>query len=253
MRFEKKVSMVTGAGSGIGRATALRLAAEGAQVVVFDHHREAAEETARLIKDGGGMARVAAGDVRSSDDLREAVSLAVETYGGLDFLVNSAGVVTMHGLDDLTEEEWDWVVDVNLKGQFLAAKQAAPAIAARGGGAIVNLSTIEAMVVVASGPHCQPHYNASKGGVAMLTKALAHELGPQHIRVNAVAPGPVATTFSGADYTAPEVRQFLAQRMIIARAAEPEEIASVIAFLLSDDARFITGVQIPVDGGWLVH
>src|SRR5881409_165537 len=197
MRFDGRVVLVTGAGSGIGRATSLRLASEGAAVVGFDIRPEAAEETVRLIGEAGGRAVAAEGDVRDRASLERAVALAVETFGGLTDLVNNAGVVTMHGLDELTEERWDFVVDINLKGAFLAAQTAAPAIAASGGGGIVNLSTVESEVVVASGPRCQPHYNASKGGIRMLTKALAHELAPMNIRVNAVAPGPIDTGFSG--------------------------------------------------------
>lgn len=253
MRFQDKGAFVTGGGSGIGRATAFCLAREGAQVLVFDLDRERAEATVREIASNGGRALAAGGDVRSSEDLQNAVRHAEERFGGVHYLVNNAGLVTMHGLDELTEEEWDLVLDVNLKGQFLAAKVTAPVIARSGGGAIVNLSTIESLVVVATGPHCQPHYNASKGGVQMLTKALAHELAPAGIRVNAVAPGPVNTGFSGADLTSAEALAFFKSRMLIPRPAEPEEIARVIAFLLSDDAGFITGVQLPVDGGWLVH
>jgi NAD(P)-dependent dehydrogenase (short-subunit alcohol dehydrogenase family) len=177
----------------------------------------------------------------------------VAEFERVTHLVNNAGVITMTGLDALTEEEWDYVLDVNLKGQFLAAQVVSRAIADAGGGAIVNLSTIESEVVVATGPSCQPHYNASKGGVRMLTKALAHELAPKHIRVNAVAPGPVATGFSGGDLESEAALAFFRTRMLIPRPATPEEIAGVIAFLLSEDASFITGVQLPVDGGWLVH
>ena len=168
-------------------------------------------------------------------------------------VTNNAGLVRMSGFADITEEEWDLVMDVNLKGQFLTAQVVAPVIAAAGGGAIVNLSTVESEVIVASGPHCQPHYNASKGGVRMLTKAMAHELAEKSIRVNAVAPGPVATRFSGADLEAPEAKATFRARMLIPRPAQPEEIAAAITFLLSDDASFITGIQLPVDGGWLVH
>jgi 2-hydroxycyclohexanecarboxyl-CoA dehydrogenase len=253
MRFAGKGVLVTGAGSGIGRATALCLANEGARVGVFDLHADRANQTVRDINAAGGMALPLTGDVRSPSDLSRAVEEIEREFGHLHYLVNNAGLVTMHGLDTLTEADWDLVLDVNLKGQFLAAQAAAPAIARSGGGAIVNLSTIESVVVVASGPHCQPHYNASKGGVQMLTKALAHELASRNIRVNAVAPGPVNTGFSGADLTSPEAMAFFRQRMLIPRPADPQEIARVIAFLLSDDAAFITGIQLPVDGGWLVH
>lgn len=253
MRFNGQVVFVTGAGHGIGRATALRLAGEGAALVCFDRDAESAAESARAIEDRKGPALAVQGDVRCRDDLEQAVELACVSFGKVSHLVNNAGVVTMHGLAELTEEDWDFVVDVNLKGQFLAAQAVAPAIARCGGGAIVNLSTVEAEVVAASGPSCQPHYNASKGGVKMLTKALAHELAGDHIRVNAVAPGPVNTGFSGVDLDSPEARDAFQARMLIPRPAKPEEIAAAIAFLLSDDASFITGIQLPVDGGWLVH
>jgi NAD(P)-dependent dehydrogenase (short-subunit alcohol dehydrogenase family) len=253
MRFSKKGIFVTGAGSGIGRATSLRLASEGAALLCFDRNAQTAEETAVLIRQQGGTAIAAEGDVRDRKSIERAVELALDHFGSLSYLVNNAGLVRMSGFEDITEEEWDFVMDVNLKGQFLTAQVVAPAIATAGGGAIVNLSTVESEVIVASGPHCQPHYNASKGGVRMLTKALAHELADKHIRVNAVAPGPVATGFSGADLEAPEAQATFHARMLIPRPAKPEEIAAAIAFLLSDDASFITGIQLPVDGGWLVH
>lgn len=252
-RFDGSGAFVTGAGSGIGRATSVRLAADGAAVLCLDLNPAGAEETVGQIEAAGGRAVAAAGDVRVRADLQAALAVALERFGSVRYLVNNAGLITMTGLDALTEEEWDLVMDVNLKGMFLASQVVTPAIAEAGGGAVVNLSTVEAEVVAASGPHCQPHYNASKGGVKMLTKALAHELAPLHIRVNAVAPGPIETGFAGIDWSDPAVGEELAGRMLIPRPGKPSEVAAAISFLLSDDASFVTGIQLPIDGGWLVH
>lgn len=253
LRFAGAVAFVTGAGSGIGRATALRLAADGAAVVCMDINPAAVDETVAGIAAARGDGLAVVADVRDRAAVQAALDAALKTFGKVTHLVNNAGIVTMTGLDKLTDEEWDRVVDVNLKGQFICAQIIAPAIAAAGGGAVVNLSTVESEVVAASGPHCQPHYNASKGGVKMLTKALAHELAPMGIRVNAVAPGPVATGFAGIDFDSQDVKEAFARRMLIPRPAQPSEIAAAISFLLSEEASFITGTQLVVDGGWTVH
>lgn len=253
-RHAGKNAFITGAGSGIGRATAQRLAAEGAKVVVTDVNLAAAEETVALITADGGVAFAASVDVRDSGQIEAAAAQAMEDWGALHLLVNNAGVVTKHSFDDLTEEAWDFVFDINLKGQFLVARALAPHIAASGGGAIVNLSTVEAMVVVTSGTTAQPHYNASKGGVPMLTKALAVELAGRNIRVNCVAPGPIATNFFDLEgVTSPEAMEFLGQRLLVKRVGQPDDIASAVSWLLSDEAGWIDGIQLPVDGGWLTR
>ena len=253
-RHEGKVAFITGAGSGIGRATARRLASEGAKVVVTDVALPAAEDTVALITEAGGTAMAASVDVRKADQIAAAAQQAMDAWGALHLLVNNAGVVTKHSFDDLTEEAWDFVFDINLKGQFLVARALAPHIEASGGGAIVNLSTVEALVVVTSGTTAQPHYNASKGGVPMLTKAMAIELAGRNIRVNCVAPGPIATNFFDLEgVTSPEAMEFLGQRLLIKRVGQPEDIASAVSWLLSDEASWIDGIQLPVDGGWLTR
>lgn len=253
-RHADKNAFITGAGSGIGRETALRLASEGARVLVTDVNLEAAEATVALIEAAGGVALAAQVDVRNRAQIAAAVNVATDAWGGLHLLVNNAGVVTNHSFADLTEDAWDFVLDINLKGQWLVAQEVAPAIAESGGGAIVNLSTIEALVVVTSGATAQPHYNASKGGVPMLTKALAVELAEKNIRVNCVAPGPIATDFF--DYegvTSPEAFEFMKTRLLVPRIGLPSDIASAVSWLLSDEASFIDGIQLPVDGGWLTR
>ncbi len=248
---EGKVALITGAGSGIGRGIALQLAADGASVSCVDLRLEGAEETVAMVAAAGGTAIACVADVRSREQIQAAVDRTVAELGGLDLLVNNAGLVTMTCLEDLTDEEWDLVVDVNLKGQFITAQIAARVMPS--GGAMVNLATVESEVVVSSSGNCQPHYNASKGGVTMLTKALAVELASKGIRVNAVAPGGINTRFTGGSIDTPEAMEFMKHRLLVPRVGEPEDIAHAVSFLLSDKASYIDGVQLPIDGGWLTR
>ena len=244
-------TVITGGVSGIGRATALRLSAEGAAISIFDIDTVAAAETVSTIVDNGGRAVAFEVDVRKRAAIVAALDGAVAEFGAINAVVNNAGLVTMSGLDDLTEDEWDLVLDVNLKGMWLVTQEAARRM---DGGAIVNLASVEAEVVVSSGGSAQVHYNASKGGVKMLTKALAVELAGKSIRVNAVAPGPIATDFvSLAGVTSDEAMDYMSSRLLVPRVGQPEDVAAAISFLLSDDASWITGVQLPVDGGWLTR
>jgi glucose 1-dehydrogenase/3-oxoacyl-[acyl-carrier protein] reductase len=249
-----RVAFVTGAGSGIGRAIAMRLAGERASVVVADVRLDAAAETASMIEARGTRVLAIELDVRDPAQAATAREGALEAFGAVHYLVNNAGLVRMSPLDDLDEDEWDLVLDTNLKGMYVVTRAIAPTIGHAGGGAIVNMSTIESEVVVSSVGHPQVHYNASKGGVKMLTKALAVELSHRRIRVNAVAPGPIATSFiPGGDLRSPEAWAFMSQRLLVERVGEPEDVAAAVSFLLSDEASFITGAQLPVDGGWLTR
>ncbi len=249
-----QVVFITGGGSGIGRATGLRLADEGAGVVVADIDADGAAETVRLITAAGGQALAVMCDVRDRASIAAARDTALERFSKITYLVNNAGLVTMESLDELTEESWDLVVDVNLKGVWLVTQELNGAMADAGGGAIVNLASIESSVVVSSQGFCQVHYNASKGGIPNLTKALAVELGPRKIRVNAVAPGPIATDFVSLEgVTSDEAMEYMKQRLVVPRVGLPTDVAAAISFLLSSDASWITGTQIVVDGGWLTR
>ncbi|GAA3877091.1 SDR family oxidoreductase [Leifsonia kafniensis] len=253
-RHADKNAFITGAGSGIGRETALRLASEGARVLVTDVNLASADATVALIEAAGGVALSAQVDVRDRAQIAAAVQKAKDAWGSLHLLVNNAGVVTTHSFADLTEDAWDFVVDINLKGQWLVAQEVTKLIAESGGGAVVNLSTVEALVVVTSGTTAQPHYNASKGGVPMLTKALAVELAEKNIRVNCVAPGPIATDFFDLEgVTSPEAFEFMKTRLLVPRIGMPADVASAVSWLLSDEASFVDGIQLPVDGGWLTR
>lgn len=253
-RHTDRVAFVTGAGAGIGRAITLRLAREGARVLATDRDGRAAQATVELVTSEGGTALAAEVDVRDRVAIAAAADTARQVWGGIHLLVNNAGVVTDHSFKTLTDDAWDLVVDVNLKGQFLVAQEVTRLIAASGGGAVVNLSTVEAEVIVTSGDTAQPHYNASKGGVPMLTKALAVELATDSIRVNCVAPGPIATDFFDLEMVTSDAGfEFMKQRLLVPRIGQPEDIAAAVSFLLSDEASFITGIQLPVDGGWLTR
>ncbi len=250
MRLEGKVALITGGGSGIGRASALRFAAEGASIVASDLSEASAVETVAAVREAGGEATAVAGDVVSSDDAKAMVQAAVDAYGKLDVLVNSAGVSgRVEGVSH--EEVWDMVMDVNLKGTYLVSWHAVPEMEAAGGGSIINLASIMALVgyPVGMGGGFNP-YNASKGGVLQFTRNLAIDLARKNIRVNCICPGYVETNMTRRLTENPESYEALKGRHPMGRLGQPDDIANAALFLASDEAAFVTGAPLIVDGGY---
>ena len=250
MRLEGKVALITGAGSGIGRAAAVRFAAEGASVVASDINEAAAVETVSEIRESGGEATAVGGDVVSSDNAKAMVQAAIDAYGKLDVLVNSAGVSgRVEGASH--EDVWDKVMDVNLKGTYLVSWHAAPEMEAAGGGSIINLASIMALVGYPVGMGGGFNlYNASKGGVLQFTRNLAVDLARKNIRVNCICPGYVETNMTRPLTDNPESYETLKGRHPIGRLGQPEDIANAALFLASDEAAFVTGAPLIVDGGY---
>jgi NAD(P)-dependent dehydrogenase (short-subunit alcohol dehydrogenase family) len=246
-----KTAVVTGAGSGIGRASAERFAAEGANVVVADIVAETGRETVDLIEDAGGDATFVEVDVCDFESVENMVDVAVDTYGSLDFAHNNAGILTgFAGVTDIEDAQWDKLMDINLKGVWACLKAELPVMEAQGSGAIVNTASESGLV----GMGGLASYSASKHGVVGLTKTVALEYATRGIRVNAIAPGPTNTNIQsgmsgGGD---PSEMEFDTSAMIdvpMDRIADPEEMAGAVAFLCSDDASYISGHTLPVDGG----
>ena len=249
MRLEGKVALITGAGSGIGQASALRFAQEGARVAVVDWNPEGGRETAEAVREQGGQAVYIAADVSQEPDARHMVDAAMEVFGGLDVLFNNAGIQVFGTLPDTSEADWHRVMDVNLKGIYLACKYAIPHMIERGGGSIINTSSVLGLV----GDPDLPAYGATKGGILAMTKAMAQAHGRQGIRVNAICPGDVDTPIVREYFQHqpdPEAaRHEVAKAYALGRIARPEEIANVALFLASGESSFITGTYIVVDGG----
>jgi NAD(P)-dependent dehydrogenase (short-subunit alcohol dehydrogenase family) len=248
-RLHEQVALVTGGTSGIGRAIALRFAQEGARVALTGRNAERGHAVAAEINAAGGEAIFIQSDVRLADQCRHAVDQTLDTFGGLDVLVNNAGVWFPNTILDCTEEEWDLTVDVSLKGTFLMSKYALPHMIARGKGSVINISSGWGLV----GGYEAASYCAAKGGVVVLTKAMAVDHSRQGIRVNCICPGDVETPMLYEDARArgqtwDEYMGDATDRPM-GRIGQPEEIATVAAFLASDEASFMTGAIVPVDGG----
>lgn len=249
VRLANKVCMITGAGSGIGRATAVQFVRNGASVVAIDLNASELERTRWLIEQEGGVCQAIVADVSREVEVKSAIAQAIEQFGRLDVLYNNAGISILKLATETTEEEFDRLLGVNLKGVFFGCKHVIPPMLRQGGGVIIN--TASELAIVA-----QPFYAAycaTKGGVLSLTRALAVEWAAKNIRVNAICPGPIDTPMLHAEFglgTDPVAeKQAVVQTIPLGRLGTPEEIADVAVFLASDEARFMQGAAVTVDGG----
>ncbi len=248
MSFEKRVAVVTGAGSprGIGRSIALTLAKRGADVVVADLDLAGAEKVAgeiRALKGGAMAARV---DVTKKESVDELVRQVLDRFGRIDILVNNAGITQPIKVMDMTEADWDRIMAVNLKGTFLCSKAVLPAMIRQGYGRIVNMSSVSAKR--GGGVFGGAHYSAAKAGILGFAKALAREVAACGITVNSVAPGLIATDIRGG-LESPERQKEMSRDIPVQRLGTPEEVAATVAFLASEEAAYITGEEIDINGG----
>ena len=249
MKLEGKVALVTGSSSGIGQAIAIRLAKEGANIIInYRSSREEAQETQEQVEATGRQAQIVQADVSIVEEVRKLVEAGIEAFGKLDILVNNAGIEKRADFWDVTEADYDKVIDVNLKGVFFGTQAMVQHLRETGQpGRIINISSVHEELPF---PHFTS-YCASKGGVKMMMRNLAVELGPLGITINNVAPGAIATPINQELLNNPEQLKKVTQNIPLGRLGEPEDVAGLVAFLASDEAKYITGSTFYVDGGLL--
>jgi len=256
VRLAGKVALITGAAMGIGRATALLFAREGAKVVVVDYDSKSGQEMARLVQDEGGEAIFVRADVSDPEDVQAMVRAAIDTYGRIDVLHNNAGIDLPQATNVVATEveDWDRTLGVNLKGVFLCSKYVIPEMIKGGGGAIINTASIAGLVPMPQ----EAAYGASKGGLVLLTKQMALDYAAHNIRVNSLCPGPMQKptrdrlAYLQEDDAALKKRQTLGRMVPLGRFCLPEDMACAALFLASDEACLITGTELVVDGGFSI-
>lgn len=247
-----KVALITGARQGMGKAHAIALAKQGVKVIVTDINKEDCQKVVDEIKKSNGEAVAYKLNVSVKSEVDSVIADIVKEFGHLDILINNAGIVEFKPFLDLSEEEWDKTIDVNLKGEFLCAQAAAKVMKEQKGGTIVNIASV-AMGQQGIGMANIAHYCASKGGIAAMTEAMATELAPYNIRVNAVAPGMIETPMMDAVKLDPKTMEAMLQRVPLRRVGQSEEISELVLFLASDSSSYMTGSIVIIDGGWLAN
>jgi len=245
MRLKNKTAIITGSGSGIGRACALLFAKEGAKVIVADWSFEG-EKTAEEIRQNGGEAFFIKTDVSQSGDIDKMAALCLEKYGKIDILVNNAGIVKQSPFHETSEKDWDQVININLKSVFLGSKRVIPEMLKQGKGKIISVASIAGLVgFEQTGTYC-----ASKGGIMALTRAMALEYAKNKININCIAPGVIDTAMTSGMLKDPATRQLFESSTPYFRLGEPDDIAFGALYLASEESDFVTGQVLTIDGGW---
>jgi len=248
--LQDKVAVITGAGRGMGRTHSLLLSEAGAKVVVSDVSLENCQKVVEEVKNNGGSAIAVKCDISRKDEVDGLIAETVKEFGKVDILVNNAGIADFKDFMAMTEEDWDRTIDINLKGYFLCSQAAAKEMAKQKSGVIINIGSVAMGQMGISFPNLV-HYVSSKGGIAGMTEALAVDLAPHNIRVNAIAPGVIETPMVDPIKSNPEGLKGLLSRLPMKRMGQPEEISSAVVFLASDASSYMTGAIINIDGGWL--